>query len=748
MTSIRSDADEAPVEPWLLPSLCAIFFVSGVPALIYQLIWQRSLFTIYGVNIESITIVVAAFMLGLGIGSSIGGVVSKRAQRSHLLVFGLIELCIGAFGFASLGLFSWVGELTLGASMLETGLLTFGLVLFPTVLMGATLPILVAFLVGLSGNVGRSVGLLYFVNTLGSAVSCFIAARWLFGLLGKQGAVTLAASLNIAVGVGAIVSHWRIADSTRARAFEVVAPAVPAGSRGSQIPLVAAIALAAMVGFISLSYEILWARIYSFAMAGRAHAFAYLLGSFLAGIALGSLFARRFCRDFDERRGNYIRILAVFLIGVNVLGYFLAPMAAEIVRYTDYRPTLLLVILASGGLGAMFPLISHAAIPPDRNAGARLSYLYLGNIVGSTAGSLITGLVLMRIWGVAEISTFLALCGLGTGLTLLFFAGLPRPSLVLATLAIFVLGAGTARLESFAFGTIYEKLLFQSEYRSDLRFAQVVESRSGVVTVEHDGTAYGGGTYDGKFSTSLVDDRNGIVRAFILSALHPAPRDVLMIGLATGSWAQVVAHNPDVERVVAVEINQGYLDLIGTYPIVSSLLENPKVEVIVDDGRRWLAQRPDAKFDIILMNNTYPWRSQNTNLLSVEFLENLRGHLKPGGILQYNTTYSEDVLKTGVTVFPYAQRFKNNLLLSNSPIEWNRPRWQRTLSTYEIDGVPVVDLRDAAHRARLNEVLGILDTLEEPGYNRAGIETRESLLARTADARVITDDNMGTEWKR
>ena len=187
-----------------------IFFVSGVPALIYQLIWQRSLFTIYGVNIESITIVVAAFMLGLGIGSSIGGVVSKHAQRSHLLVFGLIELCIGAFGFASLGLFSWVGELTLGASMLETGLLTFGLVLFPTVLMGATLPILVAFLVGLSGNVGRSVGLLYFVNTLGSAVSCFIAARWLFGLLGKQGAVTLAASLNIAVGVGAIVSHWRI----------------------------------------------------------------------------------------------------------------------------------------------------------------------------------------------------------------------------------------------------------------------------------------------------------------------------------------------------------------------------------------------------------------------------------------------------------------------------------------------------------------------------------------------------------
>jgi len=44
-----------------------LFFVSGIPALLYQIVWQRALFTIYGVNIESVTVIVTVFMLGLGL---------------------------------------------------------------------------------------------------------------------------------------------------------------------------------------------------------------------------------------------------------------------------------------------------------------------------------------------------------------------------------------------------------------------------------------------------------------------------------------------------------------------------------------------------------------------------------------------------------------------------------------------------------------------------------------------------------
>ena len=171
--------------------LYLLFFLSGFPALIYQIVWQRTLFTIYGVNVESVTIVVSAFMLGLGIGSLAGGRISKSPSVSRLLLFGAIELGIAAYGVGALPLFQAVARFSAGAPLLETGLLSFALVLVPTVLMGATLPLLVAELVRLSRHVGRSVGILYFVNTLGSAVACFVAAKVTMPVLGMSRSVSI-----------------------------------------------------------------------------------------------------------------------------------------------------------------------------------------------------------------------------------------------------------------------------------------------------------------------------------------------------------------------------------------------------------------------------------------------------------------------------------------------------------------------------------------------------------------------------
>src|SRR5215467_8356581 len=92
--------------------LCVLFFFSGFPALIYQLTWQRALFRIFGVNIESVTIIVAAFMLGLGIGSLAGGWLSQRSRIALLPLLAGIELATGAFGAVSLFVFDYVGALT------------------------------------------------------------------------------------------------------------------------------------------------------------------------------------------------------------------------------------------------------------------------------------------------------------------------------------------------------------------------------------------------------------------------------------------------------------------------------------------------------------------------------------------------------------------------------------------------------------------------------------------------------------
>ncbi|HLY11834.1 MAG TPA: hypothetical protein VKW04_21210 [Planctomycetota bacterium] len=186
------------------PVLYLIFLLSGFAAILYQLVWQRSLFRLLGTSSESVTMVVTAFMLGLGFGSLGGGVLSLRATRSLPFLFGLAELGIGIFGFVSMPLFSWIASLTWAAEGLTIGIIAFVCVLVPTLLMGGTLPILVAYLVRESRNVGKSVGFLYFINTLGSAFGCFAAALWILGHLGQGGTVILAASINLTVAGGVI----------------------------------------------------------------------------------------------------------------------------------------------------------------------------------------------------------------------------------------------------------------------------------------------------------------------------------------------------------------------------------------------------------------------------------------------------------------------------------------------------------------------------------------------------------------
>ncbi|MBX3263396.1 MAG: hypothetical protein KF782_27235 [Labilithrix sp.] len=187
----------------------AVFLLSGFAALLYQVVWQRALYAIYGINIESVTMVVTAFMLGLGVGSLAGGAVSKDAKRPVLLYFSLVELGIGLFGIVSLSVFHAVGDVTLGMGAVPTFFVTFLLVLVPTMLMGSTLPLLVAHLVRENKNVGKSVGTLYFVNTLGSAFASAASVLFILGRAGQSGSVRLAALLNVTVSLLAYVAHRR-----------------------------------------------------------------------------------------------------------------------------------------------------------------------------------------------------------------------------------------------------------------------------------------------------------------------------------------------------------------------------------------------------------------------------------------------------------------------------------------------------------------------------------------------------------
>lgn len=186
---------------WLL----FLFLLSGCAALIYQVVWQRTLFAVFGVNIESVTVIVSVFMFGLGIGALLGGQLSERFVGRLPYLFMVCELMIGLFGLVSLWLIHGVGEATQGLGLVAVFLTTFALLCVPTILMGATLPILVAFLFAQFRQVGRTVGLLYFANTLGSAIACFLTVDVLFAFLGQQASVWVAAGFNLVVGTLVLV---------------------------------------------------------------------------------------------------------------------------------------------------------------------------------------------------------------------------------------------------------------------------------------------------------------------------------------------------------------------------------------------------------------------------------------------------------------------------------------------------------------------------------------------------------------
>jgi spermidine synthase len=296
---------------------------------------------------------------------------------------------------------------------------------------------------------------------------------------------------------------------------------------------------------------------------------------------------------------------------------------------------------------------------------------------------------------------------------------------------------------------VLEALQYKGVHDSASRLTGVIENRSGIITVDQTDTVYGNGLYDGHFNVDLVHDNNGIVRPFALSLFHPAPRHVLMIGFSSGSWAQVIANNPAVESLTVVEINPGYRALVAQNAQVASVLTNGKVQLIADDGRRWLRTNKDKRFDVIVSNTTYHFRANASNLLSSEFLALAKAHLNQNGLLLYNTTSSERVQRTGCLAFSFGARFTNHMVLSSAPLTWDFDRWRSTLENYRIDSRPVLDLSVAADRTAMAQLMSLRAAFApDAKFDReTPIEPCPQVLARTARETPVTDDNMGTEWR-
>jgi spermidine synthase len=721
-----------------------LFLCSGMPALIYQIVWQRVLFSIYGVNSQSVAVVVTAFMLGLGIGSLVGGRLSAHFPNRAVLIFGIAELCVAAFGLFSLRLFQWAALHTAGANLPSVVFFSLLLLLVPTILMGATLPVLVEHLVRHANRVGPSVSTLYFANTFGSAIACYCCATFLLRDFGQSGSVAIAACLNAVVGGTAYLYSQRESQREEPNFAEYARTNLPAAQAPTSVSIPAAMLLAGASGFIALGFEIAWFRVFALASSDRAPAFALLLSTYLAGIAAGCYISEKATAQRSPE--TVMRVVGILLALAGVGSAYLPPLVATFMfRKIPFLASAPAFFVIAALIGSVLPLLCKVAIAPDDQAGRSVSFLYVSNIVGSAFGSLGIGFFLMHRFGLRSVSIGLGMLAvlLGSAVLLLDKGRARMPpawalALILASFAAVPASAGLYPL-------LFERLIFGNRAEARVAFAHVVENRNGVVGVTEDRAVFGGGVYDGYFNVDPIHDSNLVVRAYALSAFCPAPKRILVIGLASGSWGQILANHPQVETLDAVEINPGYLQLIPQYPMVRSFLQNPKVHVYADDGRRWLLAHPEASYDAIVTNTSYNWRDHSSVLLSADFFRLAKKHLNPGGVYYFNTTESDETIATALHVFPYGLRVINFLAVSDSPMTLDMDRWISILRRYSIDGKTMFDPLDPAAKKMLAGYMALAETLKEPP-RFLGLEASDSLRMRTAKRLIITDDNMGLEW--
>ena len=722
--------------------LVILFFCSGFAALIYQIVWQRALFQAFGVNIESVTIIVSIFMFGLGVGALAGGAVSRRYPLYLPHLFVGCEAIIGLFGLVSLRLIDAVTQATIHSSLLTVSGAVYGLLFIPTLFMGATLPILVSYLYKTYHNVGRSLSVLYFANTLGSAIACFSCAYLLFLFLGLKASCYSAALINL--GVAYVGYRFVRRDAERASGIpDMKAPAATedAVSKVDRADLryLLILLISATVGFVSLSQEILWVRLISFTTGGRATVFPLVLGFFLIGIALGSLKANRIC---EQQKDKVLNIVAGFIIASSLCYFVVIPIVGRVVGVVGYAG-LPLMFVGIGGIafltGAVLPMLAHYAITSYAHVGFSVSWIYCMNIIGSTAGSLFTGFFLLNWLPIEENILVLSLFYCFFGVVLWFFS---RSESGVSNRALGV--GGAAILLFLIYEPLYfdllERLFHKGEYSENGSFKYEDQSRYGIINVvEQDGgddLIAGGGGYDGRFNTDLVNNHNMIDRAYMMAALHPEPRHVLEIGLSSASWAKVIAGHEAVESLDIVEINPGYAAIVQNYPEQRSVLSDPKVKVHFDDGRRWLKRHPGRKYDFILMNTTYHWRDQINNIISRDFLELCKMHLNEGGVIYYNTTNSWDIPYTAAHVFDYVTRYSNFIAASDRPFPAQADARKRNLLRFEYHDEPIAENSDP-------ELSLVIDGLAASDLSNR----RSEYLSRASLLYLITDDNLASEFK-
>ena len=540
----------------------AFFFVSGLCGLLYEVVWIRVAGTVIGNTTHAVGTVVGVFMGGLALGGWWGGRQADRRTGGKLLaLYAMLEggvalaavavpLLIGASEPLFRFLWSAVPSLYGILRVILVGVL----LLVPTTLMGATLPVLSRFLSSSIDAAGREAGRAYAINTLGGVLGTLAAGFWLVPDLGLRATTIVAAMLNLAISA----ASWKL---SRGREGDLIA-APPAEPAPPLLPLPAA----ALSGFASLLCEIAWTRSLVLAIGSTVHAFTLILTAFILGLALGSAAAATLL----PRLRNLSVSLAVVQMAIGVLAIALLPALGDLPlriapradeMHRDYGSMLatqagfiaLFVLAPALFMGAVFPIAIRWAAGPRRSVGRSVGAVYTANTLGSIAGSLAASFALVPTVGLAATVKIAATVNLGLAVVLSgrrWIAALPAVSALLGWLLLpawdpkvmasgaFITGSADVRSagEKNLRDYLHEDTQLLAQYWDSYGLVTLHRQQNGILTMKVNGKA--------DASTGPTDRANMLFVGDLALAHHPEPRRALCIGLGGGLTLAAMAKHP------------------------------------------------------------------------------------------------------------------------------------------------------------------------------------------------------------
>jgi predicted membrane-bound spermidine synthase len=697
------------------------FFASGAAALLFEVLWFRALGRILGNTVWAGALVLTAFMLGIALGGLLAARWAERIRRPAL-AFAAAEVTVALSG----GLLVWglpAAEPVIGswlaplvshptAASASRLLLALAAMLVPTTAMGTTLALGVRALG--PRDTAKSLGTLYAANTFGACVAPLLAEYHLIAALGLSGTAAVASALDL------------VAAALASMGAAAARPADPAPSPGHQSSPRRLLAVAAVSGGIALALEVVWFRLLLLYEPGTDRTFALMLTILLAGIAAGGALAPLLARI----RFAWMPALCSFAV---VLGYALTRPDSG----WDLIPNAIMLMLPTAVLsGALFTLLGAELRASLANPQAPIAQLVCANTLGGACGSALAGFVLLPHLGMET-----SLLALAAGYAALPLLLVRRP---ISWKPMLPAGLAALGLLVFPLGRIDAHLAQAASGYAVIDGGSVVEITQGPTTTlqllrrERFGEPVSWRLVTDNFSMTGIN--RGALRymqlfAWLPLALHPAPRRALIVSYGAGNTARALIEEPELQSLTVVDVSPEMLGASRTIHGARSPLLDPRVRVVLEDGRHFLRTRRE-QFDIITGEPPPPAIAGVVNLYTREYFAAVADRLAPGGLATYWVPVNQlDPAGARAVIAAFCNAFADCSLWSGYRFEWvllgghafaSRPALERFARLW----------RDPSRAARI-----AASGFEHPGQLGATFLADATQLARWVGDTLPLDDD-------